>query len=181
MLKKESNMWVTQTYLGKVEPDAKVFVYYLFEDYNPVQTNFTNAVQSELEKLGDVHKSNVSLFMPNPSYAARIENELRGIQELWWSLNGKLPGILISTNSLSEFDVTKGNYYFASFEQATPQCLAEIIQKLRTLIDEQLKWEFNNPSPKEVISWYKKLYEAIEAKPGLGGFKIDLKKLISRS
>lgn len=25
-------MWVTQTYLGNVEPNAKVFVYYLFED-----------------------------------------------------------------------------------------------------------------------------------------------------
>ena len=25
-------MWVTQTYLGTVEPDARVFVYYFFEN-----------------------------------------------------------------------------------------------------------------------------------------------------
>ncbi len=76
-------MWVTQTYLGTVEPDVKVFIYYLFEDYNPDQTDFTNAVQFELEKMGAVFESNVSLLMPNPRYAARIEAEVRSIEKLW--------------------------------------------------------------------------------------------------
>jgi hypothetical protein len=42
-------MWVTQTYLGGLEPAAKVFVYHLFEDCGPEQTTFTTRVQSHLD------------------------------------------------------------------------------------------------------------------------------------
>lgn len=170
-------MWVTQTYLGEVEPNATVFVYYLFEDYNSEQTEFTDSVQRELEKLGTLFESKVSLLVPNPRYAARIETEVRGIQELWWSLQGKLPGIFISTSPLSAFDVTKGDYHFFSFDETTPKCAAETIQNVRRLVDEQLSWEFKNATPKEVPSFWARLYDAIEAKPGVYGFSIDLKKL----
>jgi hypothetical protein len=44
-------MWVTQTYLGGLEPAAKVFVYHLFEDCGPEQTTFTTRVQSHLDIL----------------------------------------------------------------------------------------------------------------------------------
>ncbi|AWB58202.1 hypothetical protein [Colwellia sp. Arc7-D] len=170
-------MWVTQTYLGTVEPEAKVFVYYLFEDYNTDQSDFTNAVQIELEKIGAVHESNVSLLMPNPRYAARIEAEVRSIEKLWWSLSGKLPGLLVSTKPLSEFKESIGNYYFASFESTSPYKAAETLQEVRKLANEQLAWEHNNKPVEAQKSFFKKLYDAIEAKPGVAGFNIDLKKL----
>lgn len=174
-------MWVTQTYLGKVEPDAKVFIYYLFEDYNPDQIEFTNAVQFKLEELGTLYESNVSLLMPNPRYAARIETEVRGIQDLWWSLNGKLPGIFVSTTPLSEFDIANGNCYFVSFKETTPKGAAETIQEIRKLINDQLAWEYKNQAiKKEEISIFKKLFDAIELKPNINGFGIDLKKLAQK-
>jgi hypothetical protein len=39
----EDAMWVTQTYLGTVEPDAKMFVYYLFETTMTLKENSPNA------------------------------------------------------------------------------------------------------------------------------------------
>lgn len=65
-------MWGTQSYLATVEPEAKVFTYYLFEDYNNDQKRFTDQVQRELERMGEIHDSNVSLLMPNPKYADSI-------------------------------------------------------------------------------------------------------------
>lgn len=170
-------MWVTQTYLGKVEPDAKVFVYYLFEDYNYEQSEFTDRVQNRLEEMGITYESNVSLLMPNPRYAARIEAEVRGIQGLWWSLQGKLPGIFVSTSSLSEFDIKKGNYYFASFNKTTPSTAADVIREVQRLVDEQLAYEFKRVKPRQENKIFRRLYDAIEAKPGVFGFRIDLKKL----
>jgi hypothetical protein len=41
-------MWVTQTYLGVVEPDAQLYVYYLFENYKREQKAFTDRIQQEL-------------------------------------------------------------------------------------------------------------------------------------
>jgi len=68
-------MWVTQSYLATVEPDVRVFVYYLFEEYNE-QKEFTENVQLHLERMGEVHGGNVSFLMPNPRYADRIESEM---------------------------------------------------------------------------------------------------------
>ena len=95
-------MCVTQTYLGTVEPDAKVFVYYFFEDYDPEQKRFTDRVQRELERLGELFGDQVSLLMPNPRYAGRIEAEVRENMALWTSLRGKFPGLFVSTLPLSK-------------------------------------------------------------------------------
>lgn len=75
-------MWVTQTYLGTVEPEASVFIYYLYTNYIDAQVEFTNAVQRELEKFGEAYGSDVSLQMPNPNYAEKIEAEVREIRAL---------------------------------------------------------------------------------------------------
>lgn len=173
-------MWVTQTYLGNVEPDAKVFVYYLFEDYNREQKEFTERVQDSLGDMGVLYEPDVSLFMPNPKYAARIEAEVRGIQNLWWSLQGKLPGVFVSTTPLSEFNIQKGNYYFASFNETNPSTAAIVIRNTGKLIDDQLAYEFKNIKPSQEKGLLKRVYEAIETKPGVFGFTIDLKKLAQK-
>lgn len=173
-------MWVTQTYLCNVEPDAKVFVYYLFEDYNREQKEFTEKVQESLGDMGVLYESNVSLFMPNPKYAARIESEIRGIEGLWWSLQGKLPGIFVSTTPLSEFDEQRGDYYFASFNETEPTTAASVIRDTKKLVDEQLAYEFKSIKPLQEKGLLRRIYEAIEAKPGVFGFTIDLKKLAKR-
>jgi hypothetical protein len=169
-------MWVTQTYLGNVEHDSNVFIYYLFENYDIRQKEFTENVQKILEDMGIIYKANASLFMPNPEYAASDEFEIRGINELWNSLTGKLPGIFISTIPLSKFDLQKGDYYFASLFKTNPTMCANIIRDIKSLIDDSVSQAENTDADHEK-NFYKRLYEAIEATPEIYGFNIDLKKI----
>ena len=174
-------MWITQTYLGHVEPDAKAFIYYLFEDYNREQFAFTELVQRHLEEIGEVFRDDVSLLMPNPRYAARIESEVRDkVTDFWWSFQGKLPGLLFATKPLSQFDGKSGDYYFLPLAGCDAASAATAITDLRPLISDQLSALHARREPEKKTSWVKALYDASEAKVGFAGFRIDLKKLSPR-
>lgn len=170
-------MWVTQSYLATAEPDAKVFIYYLFEDYNPDQVAFTTAVQERLERLGESYEGAVSLLMPNPRYAARIEAEVRGIEDFWWTLQGKLPALLISTSPLSQFSPGSAEYSLISFANTNPDGAAQAVEKVRRISDAQLRWGFEKKPEKVKLSVWRHFFDALELKPGLAGVRLDLKKL----
>jgi hypothetical protein len=170
-------MWVTQSYLATTEPNAKVFIYYLFEDYNPVQVAFTTEVQQRLERLGESYGDSVSLLMPNPRYAARIEAEVRSIQDFWWTLQGKLPALLISTGPLSEFSPASAEHVLVSFANATPDSAADAVDEVRRIANAQLNYNFENKPVQEKVTILRHIFDAIEIKPGLAGIRLDLKKL----
>lgn len=170
-------MWVTQTYLGTVEPDARLFVYYFFEDYNDRQKAFTQRVQREMEALGEVFGERVSLLMPNPRYAGQIEAQVRENKQLWSSVSGKLPGLFISRKPLMKLTSVDDECFFVPFETQDVRQVAGVIQRIRGIANDTLNWDFANqekPAPK---SFGGMLLDAIELKPGIFGFKIDLKKL----
>jgi hypothetical protein len=173
-------MWVTQTYLGTVEPDAKLFIYYFFEDYNQGQKSFTNAVQRKLEELGELFGDKVSLLMPNPRSAGRIEAEVRENRALWSSLSGSLPGLFISKTPLVKLDMRQEGYLYIPFKNQTPAGAAEVIQQVRRMAGDTLSWEFASSEPPKQRSFGGRLLDAVELKPGIWGFKIDLKKLGGR-
>jgi hypothetical protein len=173
-------MWVTQTYLGAVEPDARVFVYYFFEDYDREQLSFTEQVQRELEKLGEVFGDKVSLLMPNPRYAGRIEAEVRENMQLWTSIRGELPGLFVSMKPLIKLDKERGSCVYIPFKNQDPQGVAEVIQEVRKLAADTLSWEHairQRPIRKSLAG---RLWDAIELKPGICGIKIDLRRLTDR-
>jgi len=170
-------MWVTQTYLGCVEPDAKLFVYYFYEDYVREQKSFTDRVQQELEQLGEAFGDKVSLLMPNPRYAGRIEAEVREFRELWESLHGNLPGLFVSRKPLANLKPSDDGCVYIPFETKNPEEAAAVIQRVRGVANETMSWDFaQQPRPKQK-SFGERLGEAIELKPGVFGFRIDLKKL----
>ncbi len=171
-------MWITQTYLGNVEPDAHVFVYYLYEDYVNEQKQFTEKVQQDLERLGDAFDNDVSLLMPNPKYADKIESEVREIRPLWEHVKGALPGLLISTVPLTKIEGFTEECYFIPFDVRSRLMVTNTIQKARGLIDKELSIKRTHRD-NEVKPAYRRIGEAIELKPGLFGFRIDLKKLFS--
>jgi hypothetical protein len=168
-------MWVTQTYLGNPDPKARIFTYYVYEEYSPDQESFTREVQRGLEQLGRTYREKASLLMPNPQYTAEIGGELRDIEQLWWAMAGKLPGILVTRRPLSEFDPHE-EFYLISFDKLSPNGAAEVIEKVNRTLNEQLSHIFANPSI-EKKGWWKTFYDALELKPGYGGVRIDLKKL----
>jgi len=171
-------MWITQTYLGSVEPDADIFAYYLYEDYVSEQKQFTEKVQEDLERLGDTFNSDASLLMPNPKYADKIESEVREIRPLWMHVKGSLPGLLISPVPLVKLDKFTGECYFIPFDVRSRFMVADTIKKARSLISNELSIKRTHRD-NEVKSVYRRMGEAIELKPGLFGFRIDLKKLFS--
>lgn len=170
-------MWVTQTYLGTVDPDAKLLVYYFFEDYAKEQKAFTAKVQQELESLGEAFGDQVSLFMPNPRYAGRVEAEVRENMTLWRSLRGNLPGLFLSRVPLAKLKPTDDGCLYIPFETANPKSAVAIIQRVRGIANETLQWAYEQQPAPAQKSIGGMLLEALELKPGLFGFRIDLKKL----
>lgn len=173
-------MWVTQTYLGTVEPDAKVFVYYFFEDYNRAQRQFTEHVQRELEVLGEAFGEKVSLLAPNPRYSGRIEAEMHENMPLWTSLRGKLPGLFVSTVPLSLVGRSHESSLYIPFATQDPVGVAAAVQEVRRLAGDMIAWEHANRTVPEHKAFGDRLLDAIELKPGLWGFRIDLRRLGQR-
>ena len=171
-------MWVTQSYLGNPEPNADLYVYYLFEDYVKDQTEFTKYVQHRMEDLGIMFNKKVSLIAPNERFAADIGGEIRDIDGLWRILQDKLPGIFVSTNPLSEFDISSGDYHFFTLRNLSEDEAARTIDEVRRLADEQIDYCRTNDTREVDNSLWERLYDSIQLKPGIAGFAIDLKKIL---
>ena len=173
-------MWVSQSYLATVEPEAKIFIYYMFEDYND-QGPFTEQVQLELEKIGEVHGGEVSLLMPNPRYANRIEAEVREIRPLWEMIYSGLPGLLVTTEPMKELSESTDGCVFIPFEGEDPKLVAGKILQVRQLTENQLSHMFKSRTVSAPPSFPKKFKDAWEIKPGIFGIKIDLRQIFTRS
>jgi len=172
-------VWVTQSYLGNVEPDADVFVYYLYLNYVDEQKAFTDRLQRELENLGDVFGGKVSLQMPNPRYAGKIEAEVRENRPLWEAVYSKLPGLLISTVPLARIEGYDDTCYFVQFNTALTLDLIIAVDRIKRLADKTIAWK-DKPVPVKPPGFSSRLADSLELKPGIFGFRIDLRKLFRR-
>jgi len=173
-------MWVTQTYLGTVEPDAKLFVYYFFENYNDDQKLFTETIEEELGKMGEAYGDKVSLLMPNPRFTGRIEAEMRQHDWIWFSLAGELPGLFISQKPITKLTRDDGGCVFLPFTGQAPEDVAKVIQKVRSIANNTLNWDFSNPYEGDDKTFGDRFRDALELKPGIGPLKIDLRKFFDR-
>ena len=169
-------MWVTQTYLHPAEPNAKVFIYYFFEDYNDSQVELTRRVQHELERMGEIHGGNVSLYMPNERYADRIESEMREMTELWQHVSGSLPGLIISNKPLSAL-TKRDEITYIPFHDMSAENVAKIIAEVRATTDFKLNQSSEEATQHGASRMWSRLGEAVELKPGLFGVRMDLRKL----
>jgi hypothetical protein len=170
-------MWVTQTYLGNVEPDAKVFVYYFYLDYQASQKTFTANLQEELEKLGDLFGGTVSLLMPSRRYAGKIEAEVREIRPLWEALYDKLPGLFLSTKPLSQVTAYDKWCFFVPFEDHRKSGVLDAVQKIRRLADDAVTWNYQENARVAEPTFMDRFLDAIEIKPGVPGLKLDVRRL----
>lgn len=169
-------MWVAQTYLGTVEPDAKLFAYYLYTGSRGERA-FSERLQVELEKAGSSYGEQVSILVPNPRYADRIESEVRQHIDLWLALEENLPGLLISPRPLSKWKPEHKDNIYVPFDVDAPDAAAEVINRLRGIADETIR---SSAAPVVVKkrTFRGTIWEAIELKPGVFGFRVDLKKLL---
>jgi hypothetical protein len=133
-------------------------------------------VQRELEQLGEVYGDKVSLLMPNPRYAGRIEAEVRDNPDHWGALRSHLPGLFISRTPLNKVNgASEGTYI--PFERDDPKRVAQIIEQVRGLADKMIEWHVTEERRSGRRSRLSEFFDAIEMKPGLWEFSIDLKKV----
>lgn len=170
-------MWITQTYIGNVEPQASIFIYYLYENYVAAQKEFTELVQLKLEGMGDAYNDKVSLLMPNPRYAERIESEVREIPALWKHVKPNLPGLLVTRVPLVKISaLTKDCLFFPLAVDESLDKISETITEVRKITDDTL-FDISKSNEAGVLEKFKQLGDCIELKPGIFGFSIDLKKM----
>jgi hypothetical protein len=173
-------MWITQTYLGNVEPNANLFAYYFFLDYDSEQKRFTEHLQRELEKLGDIYGDQVSLLMPNKRYAGRIEAEVREYRKLWEAVYDELPGVFLSKKPLVQLSPEDNEFVFISFKDQDAKQVAATIREIRGIADDTLAHNFSDKQSPPKPSFVRRLADSIEVKPGIWGIQIDLRKFLSR-
>jgi hypothetical protein len=173
-------MWVSQTYLSIVDPDSDLFVYYLFEDYDDQQKQFTRRLEHELGRMGAAFGDKVSLFLPNPAYADQVENEVRNQGVIWDSLHGRLPGLLIARKPFAALTAYDDDCIFLPFAGQGPEEVAQTFSELRRLVNETLNENRRRNETPTDSPFGRRLIESIEAKPGFFGFRLDLKKLFRR-
>lgn len=179
-------MWITQTYLTSPEPDAKLHVYYLYENYVEENVIITKRIQRSMEGMGHRFGSDVALIMPNRMSADKIESQVRAIKPLWEMVKVRLPGALICTRPMNDIRFEDGEHFFVSFDSNTLLGIeqsAQALTKISKLISDQLEYQHREMGSKEPHLGGRgaRFWEAVELKPGIAGFKIDLKILLRRN
>ena len=174
-------MWVTQSYLGDPDQDARVHVYYLFENYNSDQVEFSKSIERQLAHIGDQFGPKATILMPNPANAPRIHNEVvRLLEPLWHELQGQLPGLLVSTRKLTEIDLVEGNHQYFSLANCSEREAAEVVNEAHRLMWQITQHQQEGNAELERETAWQRLVDAIEVKPGAFGVSIDIRKLIGR-
>lgn len=174
-------MWVTQSYLGDPDKDPKVYAYYLFEDYSQEQEAFTKDLEARLAHVGDQFGPHATILMPNRHNTPRIEGEVRNaLGEFWHTLQGQLPGLLVTTTKLSEFNIADGTGHFFSLAHCDRDSALQVVLSVHRLMQQCIEHEHANKQPLPKETTLSRLLASIEAKPGVAGFRFDLRKFFGK-
>ena len=173
-------MQISQTYLGSSHPRAKLFVYYLWEDYKE-QEDVPEAVIRRLDQAGWAFGKDVSLTAPSPGSLDNIRSEIRpeGKDSWWWQVGQNTPGLLLTTKPFGKFRPTKDECIFFSLPHEAARS-EDAYEAIFEALHDQCERMLAQKSGGAVVETLSVIYEAIEMKPSVFGFGIDLKKLITR-
>jgi hypothetical protein len=101
--------------------------------------------------------------------------------ESWFSIGETgLPGLFISPKPISTLDPKDDGCVYIPFKKQDAKNVAEVIHQVRGIADNTLNWDFANQYQSEPYSLGRRFADALELKPGIWGFKIDLRKLFEK-
>ena len=156
----ESGLFVYQ--LPRVEPG----------DCAP-ETDRDQHMAKLLEDLGFVHFKSVDIFIPGRITHRIFEEILFDFRPQLEGHYGQLPGLLISEVPIEEIKPDSGAYTFIPYGDVPFDQLGDVAQAIVPIIQEHTRKSAEGLS----VGLGRRAWEAFEIKPGLFGFKIDLKKL----
>ena len=180
-------MWVSQTYLGCPDPDAKVFVYYLWEDYK-MQKEVPKSIVDRLTEAGRAFGKDVSLFAPISGTQHEIRNEIRsqGYDFFWQKIGPNTPGLLLTYKPLGNFDPREDEYLFFHLPSriaGNEEAITKVFGFLHDACVSRLSKAADATQPRDTKSnsgLLDTVYEALQLKLTFGGLGIDFKPIISR-
>ena len=173
-------MWVTQTYLGTPDPDATLFVYLIYEGYDPPNEDFTERLRIQLERVGEIFREKVSILMPGPRAIDRVSAELRERQIPFWPcFEDGLPGLLLTKKPLVNVSQDDPDNLYLPLKDGDDQ-ITYVVGSLCRLLYDALNYDFEHqPTAKLRDSFGKRFLDAIEIKPRIGPITFDFLKLIN--
>ena len=179
-------MWVSQTYLGRPDPDAKVFVYYLWEEYKR-QTDVPKAIVDRLTEAGRAFGKDVSLFAPINGTQHEIRSEIRsqGYDFFWSEIGPNTPGLLLTDKPLGRFDPRADEYAFFPLPSrvvGNEDAITEVFRSLHAACASRLSQADTSakPSPNGKPGLLDTVYESAQLKLTFMGLGVDFKPIISR-
>jgi len=172
-------MWLSQTYLGQPESNAKLFVYYLWEAYRE-QSNVPKELIKRLSDAGISFGNAVSFFAPAPGNYHKIRTEIqnKAINELWHSFHDKTPGLFLTNKPISQLNPKNDEFvYFPLPKQGkgNEEAIEKAFDQLHRVCVEKLKEDRNNSS-RDLI---RTILDAAKLEPSFMGIGMDLKQIVS--
>ena len=168
-------MWLSQTYLGCPDPDARAFVYYLWEEYKD-QQDVPPEIVKRLAGLGRAFGEKVSVFAPIPNAQHEIRSELRAQEYdfFWHRIGASTPGLLLTEKPLGKLDPHGDEYVFFPLpEGATGELVADVFLSLH-----QACYDATRGKEKEA-SVLRTIVDAVVVRPTIMGVGIDLKEMVT--
>ena len=173
-------MWVSQTYLGCPDPDAKLFVYYLWEEYKG-QRNVPKSTLERLVSAGRAFGADVSLFAPISGAQHEIRSELRsqGNEFFWGEIGPNTPGLLLTEKPLAKFEPKADDYVFFKLPNngsANEEMIEGVFNSLGGECEKRLK-KIDDEKESGLLDT---IYDSAQLKLTFMGLGIDFKPIISR-
>jgi hypothetical protein len=165
-------MFIVQTYFSnEIAGRAKAYVYYVELPGNPI--NLRDPVRDSFRELGDEYGKDVSLFFPDVGSVSRIRDELKRELREYFEIGSKeTPCLIISPVVINNISGRKNWIYF-SLRDRLEISSSEISSTIRDCVEAIEADDLLRERP----SIFGRLLEALEAKPGAFGFRLDLRKL----
>ena len=164
-------MWITQTYLGNPDQDARIFIYWMWEEYAG-HAEAPADILKRMQEIGRRFGERVTLMTPQPGEHVRISTEIQHF--LWRSLAGKTPGLLLLEKQIQELRPSD-NYLFFSMRDKNPDEVTAIFREIEDVCNEILDKNDNAESHNKLID---RIFDAVQIRPAFMGIGIDLKKLL---
>lgn len=173
-------MWVSQTYLGRPDPNAKLFVYYLWEEYKG-QKDVPKFIVDRLVNAGRAFGGDVSLFAPISGTQHEIRSELRsqGYDFFWREIGPNTPGLLLAEKPLAEFEPHHDEYVFFKLPNrvsGNEEMIESVFNSLHDACEKRLKESDDKKEP----GLLQTIYNSAQLKLTFMGMGIDFKPIISR-
>lgn len=169
-------MYIAQTYFSpEIAGKAEAYVYYVELPGN--SSDVLALVVSVFRELGDEYAAKVSLFAPDRSSVKRIRSEVeRELRDCFTIRKHETPGIIVAPRPIT-YIANRDDWVYLPLGDNVNVSKQELREILVELIDQVISQSKNKVEGGLKLE-LKRLWDAVELKPGFLGVRFDVKKYV---